>query len=99
MTIQQGFKVDIATRYGLKEAIVFAIIRARYILNGNREVCVPMSFILSNAPYLSHGTLLRVIKNLEKHGLIEKRKGYDDLVGLGNIYEITKLGKKLDPLP
>ena len=99
MTIRQGFKVDIATRYGLKEAIVFAIIRARYIWNGNREVCIPMSFILSNAPYLSHGTLKRVIANLENADLITKRKGYDDLIGLGNIYEITELGKKLDPLP
>lgn len=99
MVVSQGFNVNIAIRYGLKEAIVFAIIRLYYIRNGNKEVLIPISLIQKNAPYISRATLMRIIPKLAEHGLIEKRKGYDDLLGLGNYYEITEKGKKLDPLP
>lgn len=97
--MRQSFDVDIATRYGIKEAIVFEIIKTRYFRNERLPVCIPMNLILEYAPFISKGTLKRVIANLENADLITKRKGYDDLIGLGNIYEITELGKKLDPLP
>lgn len=99
MVVSQGFNVNIATRYGLKEAVVFAIIRLYYIRNGNKEVLIPLNLIIKRTPYMSMGTLKRVVANLKKYGLIEARKGYDDLLGLGNYYEITEKGKKLDPLP
>ena len=97
--MRQSFDIDVASKYGIKEAIVFEIIKTYYIRHGRNPVCVPMNLILKHAPFISKGTLKRVIANLENADLITKRKGYDDLIGLGNIYEITELGKKLDPLP
>lgn len=99
MVIEQKFRADIATRYGLKEAIVFAIIRLYYIRNGNKEVLIPLNLIIKRTPYMSMGTLKRVVANLKKYGLIETRKGYDDFLGLGNYYEITEKGKEIYQLP
>lgn len=90
--MKQSFDADIATRYGIKEAIVFEIIKTYYFRHGRKPVCVPMNLILEHAPYISKGTLKRVIANLENADLITKRKGYDDLIGLGNVYELTEKG-------
>ena len=93
--MQQGFNVDFATKFGLKEAIVFEIIKWYiYVKSYGEPTCIPLKLILKRAPYLSKGTLKRVIVNLERENLIYKRKGYDDLLGLGNIYEITEYGKR-----
>ena len=90
--MRQSFDVDVATRYGIKEAIVFEIIKTHYFQNGRLPVCIPMNLILKHAPFISKGTLKRVIANLENADLITKRKGYDDLIGLGNVYELTQKG-------
>lgn len=94
MVVAQGFKVEIATRYGIKEAIVFEIIKTCICLNHHNPTCLPLYAIRNRAPYISKGTLKRVISNLENANLISKRKGYDDLLGLGNIYELTEYGEK-----
>ena len=88
--MRQSFDVDVASKYGIKEAIVFDIIKMFYFRNGKKEVCIPFSLILKNSPYISKGTLKRVISNLENANLISKHKGYDELLGLGNIYELTQ---------
>lgn len=92
--MRQSFDVGVASRYGLKEAIVFEIIKSYVCLNYHKPTCIPLKLILKRAPYISKGTLKRVISNLEREGLIYKCKGYDDLLGLGNIYEITEYGKR-----
>lgn len=90
--MRQSFDVDVATQYGIKEAIVFEIIKTHYFQNGRLPVCIPMNLILKHAPFISKGTLKRVIANLENADLITKHKGYDDLIGLGNVYELTQKG-------
>lgn len=90
--MRQSFDVDVATRYGIKEAIVFEIIKTHYFQNGRLPVCIPMNLILKHAPFISKGTLKRVIANLENADLITKHKGYNDLIGLGNVYELTQKG-------
>ncbi len=92
--MQQGFNVELATQYGIKEAIIFAIIRRYCVDNGNQIACIPLRLLAKRAPYISKGSMKRIIANLDRANLIRKRKGFDDLLGLGNFYEITEYGKK-----
>lgn len=92
--MRQSFDVGVASRYGLKEAIVFEIIKSYVCLNYHKPTCIPLKLILKRAPYISKGTLKRVISNLAEADLIRKHKGCDDLLGLGNIYELTEYGEK-----
>lgn len=92
--MRQSFNVDVASKYGIKEAIVFEIIKTCICKNYHNPTCLPLYAICSRVPYISKGTLKRVISNLVEADLIRKRKGYDDLLGLGNIYELTEYGEK-----
>lgn len=92
--MNQSFNVELASRFGIKEAIVFEIIKSYYIRNGKKAVCIPLRLLTQHTPYIPKGTMKRVTHNLEQMNLIYKRFGYDNLLGLGNIYEITEYGMK-----